>query len=153
MKLTTLHPRFVGSWAGDSTLYTPWMEPKEQSCESTVVVAPVAKGKFLSFAYTWSHEGKDHEGLLIVGNANKAEEATGAFIDSWHMSTNVMQFKGSVNEHGVIHLLGSYAAPPGPDWGWRIEIRSEGDTLTLKMFNISPEGAEEIAVLGEYRNA
>lgn len=85
------------------------MKPKEQSCESTLVVAPAAKGKFLSFAYTWSHEGADHEGLLIVGNANKAEEATGAFIDSWHMNTNVMQFKGSVDEQGVIHLLGTYA--------------------------------------------
>jgi hypothetical protein len=154
MHLSSLQLRLLGSWSGESRLFTPWMPNPESASNSTLVVSPAAKGNFLSFAYTWSHEGVDHEGLLLVGNANKAEEATAAWIDSWHMSGSVMQCKGSVDEPGVILLRGSYAVPPGPDWGWRIEVRSpSADELALLMFNISPEGGEDIAVQADYKRS
>jgi hypothetical protein len=47
--------------------------------------------------------------------------------------------------------VGSYAAPPGPDWGWRIEIAAEQcKALRLVMFNIWPDGKEELAVEAAY---
>jgi hypothetical protein len=43
--------------------------------------------------------------------------------------------------------LGSYAAPEGPDWGWRIVIGSDGpDELHLLMYNIAPDGGVYPAV-------
>ena len=43
--------------------------------------------------------------------------------------------------------LGSYAAPEGPDWGWRIVIGSDGpDELHLRMYNIAPDGGVYPAV-------
>jgi hypothetical protein len=145
-------PRLLGDWSGDSTQFTSWLPTKEHQSKSTLVVAPAAKGKFLTFTYTWSHEGREHEGLLLVGNQNEKHEATGAWVDSWHMSGGVWPCKGSVSDDGVVKLLGSYEAPPGPDWGWRIEISAtDGRSLTLRMFNISPEGMEEPAVVAEYQ--
>jgi hypothetical protein len=52
---------------------------------------------------------------------------------------------------GVVSLRGSYAAPPGPDWSWRIEIEAEGVSfLLVRMFNITPLGEEALAVLARY---
>jgi len=42
---------------------------------------------------------------------------------------------------------GSYAAPPGPDWGWRTVIEiPDDDSFRMVMYNVSPEGKEELAV-------
>ena len=44
----------------------------------------------------------------------------------------------------TLAVQGSYAAPPGPDWGWRIEITPEpAGALRIKMYNIWPGGAQE----------
>lgn len=49
-------------------------------------------------------------------------------------------------------LRGSYEAPPGPDWGRRITIRSvSAAELQIVMHNISPEGQEDLAVQLDYR--
>jgi hypothetical protein len=48
-------------------------------------------------------------------------------------------------------MLGSYAAPPGPDWGWRITIRSASPAeFQIVMHNISPDGQEDLAVQIDY---
>jgi len=152
MLLSTLQPRLLGNWSGASTLFTTWLTTKEHKSESTMIVAPAAKGKFLTFTYTWSHEGKEQEGMLLVGNQNEKHEATAAWVDSWHMSGGVWQSKGAIDDDGVIRLIGSYEAPPGPDWDWRIEINSsDGQALHFRMFNISPDGVEEQAVSAEYQ--
>jgi hypothetical protein len=53
---------------------------------------------------------------------------------------------------GKIDLRGSYEAPPSPDWGWRFVINAPSDIeLKLVMYNVSPEGEEELAVEANYK--
>ena len=51
-------------------------------------------------------------------------------------------------------MRGSYAAPPGPDWGWRIAIRpGDGSALAIVMHNVTPGGEEAVAVEATYKRA
>jgi hypothetical protein len=62
-----------------------------------------------------------------------------------------MACDGSIDQGGTILLRGSYQAPPGPDWGWRITITANsGKDLQIVMHNCTPEGAEELAVQADY---
>lgn len=56
-------------------------------------------------------------------------------------------------ERGVIDVRGSYAAPPGPDWGWRFIIAPAQMSLGLVMYNITPAGQEALAVEASYVRA
>jgi len=69
------------------------------------------------------------------------------------MGDKVMACSGRSSPEGTIALRGCYAAPPGPDWGWRIEITpDEKMGLRLVMFNIRPDGKhEELAVNARYQ--
>ena len=60
-----------------------------------------------------------------------------------------MHLQGSVRD-GEISCKGKYAAPPGPDWGWRITLSSSEDSVTMKMYNAMPTGEEMIAVEAVY---
>ena len=60
-----------------------------------------------------------------------------------------MRCRGIVDDQGVTSVLGSNAAPPGPDWGWRI-VLSPGEPLKMTMYNIWPNGKEELAVEAMY---
>ena len=151
MRLTAIKQRLLGAWTGENRLILSWLPNPEHLSKTDLTVSTVVNDKFLSFAYTWEHDGAGHQGLLIVGNENPEEKATASWVDSWHMSGGVLFCKGRVADDGVIHLLGSYEAPPDPDWGWRTEIRSASDSLTILMFNVSPDGVEELAVEGNYR--
>jgi hypothetical protein len=60
---------------------------------------------------------------------------------------------GTEPEDATLTLSGTYAAPPGPDWGWRIEITAGPgvDALRITMHNIWPDGErEETAVEAVY---
>ncbi len=71
-----------------------------------------------------------------------------------HMSDKFMICQGAAEPDGAIVVRGSYAAPPGPDWGWRMVIGpGDGDTFRLIMYNISPDGQEDLAVEASYTKA
>jgi hypothetical protein len=151
MKLTEIQNHLVGDWTGSNLLRLSWLTPSDYRSLSRLSVKPVAKGKFLTFTYTWSHEDISQEGMLLLGYAAKQEFATAAWVDSWHMSSKIMACEGSIDTQGAINIRGSYEAPPGPDWGWRIAITPKsGKELQIAMYNISPEGAEELAVQANY---
>ena len=79
---------------------------------------------------------------------------TALWVDSWHMSDKVMTCEGASPDAVSLEVRGSYAAPPGPDWGWRTVIETaEDDLLRMVMYNISPEGTEYLAVEADYRRA
>ena len=151
---TRLAP-FLGSWRGTSRLH---MEPGSPgvTTDSTLTAVPIAKGRFVQMSYTWSHEGVPHEGTMILGMHAKRDEATGAWVDSWHQSNETLFLKGTHEKDkgaasGRVSISGTFPAPPGPDWGWRIEVGCpEASKLLLEMFVIEPEGEENLAVHAEF---
>jgi hypothetical protein len=49
-----------------------------------------------------------------------------------------MELSGPIDD-GVVKLLGSYAAPPGPDRGWQIHIEpGDGGGGRMTMHNVMP---------------
>lgn len=154
MNLTELQDTLIGAWAGNNLLRLSWLTPPDHNSPSNLSVAQAAKGKFLTFTYTWSHEDIAQEGLLVLGYDTQQEVVTAAWVDSWHMSSKIMSCQGTIDQQGVIDLRGSYEAPPGPDWGWRIVITAlSGKELQIVMYNCSPEGVEELAVQADYKRA
>ena len=144
----------AGSWSGTNRLHDPHSGAPEDS-PSTMVLTPILKNKFLRLDYTWAYQGDPQEGSLWVGGDPKTGEVIAHWIDTWHMSDGVLVCRGGpAHEDGSISVRGSYAAPPGPDWGWRIDIQpGDGRTLRVVMFNITPEGQEDMAVEASYTRA
>jgi hypothetical protein len=140
----------VGNWRGLNRLWLSSAAPVRES-ETTCVVAPAARDLFLTFQYTWSDEGNPQDGLLLVGCGAPSQIVRAAWIDSWHMHDGIMSCQGPVETHGGVFLQGSYAAPPGPDWGWQIEIAPQNEDLfDLRMYNVPPQGKAELAVEARY---
>jgi hypothetical protein len=84
---------------------------------------------------------------LLIGYDPKANLATVHWIDTFHNGSKVMACTGTIDADGTVDVRGRYAAPPGPDWGWRIKILAPThDRLQMEMYNIHPGGEEEIAV-------
>jgi hypothetical protein len=140
----------VGNWVGGNRL---WLSPEEPPSESasTASVVLVASGQFLALRYAWAHEGRGHEGLLLLGGDPDGKGAIGVWTDSWHVSHKLMSCEGDVLGRGMISVVGAYAAPPGPDWGWRIVVEPDGKrAFRLLMFNLPPTGGEERAVEATY---
>lgn len=138
----------AGEWRGKSTLYLH-EQPSSESV-STATVTPLLGGRFVRFDYTWEYEGKPQEGSILFGfDENKP---SGYWIDSWHMGRKALLCAGTGE---ALKVRGSYAAPPGPDWGWTIEAVPESDgTLRLIMFNVWPnDEREDLAVQASYTRA
>ena len=136
-----------GEWVGTKRLYLNWLPNPEVQSDSRLTIAKAVRGSFELMDYTWKYDGMPHEGLLLIGYDETKNAVTIAWGDSWHMSKAIMHCIGGVDASGAINVTGSYEAPPGPDWGWRITISAEGkDKMRIVMHNISPEGKEELAV-------
>jgi hypothetical protein len=144
--------RLIGDWVGSNRLHDPGTQAPDDS-PGTMTVTPMLRGTFYRLDYTWLWDGDMQEGSILVGTDPDKYAVTGVWIDTWHMSLKMMSCEGGFSDEGGISLRGSYAAPPGPDWSWRIELhRIDGDRLQLQMFNVWPEGGkEEIAVEATYR--
>ena len=141
---------FAGEWSGRNQL---WMEPGTpvHTCEIAACLVLVARGACAAIRYAWEEGGHPQEGLLIVRNAAEAGAEDMVWVDSFHTGGQFMRFRGEADETGRIAALGSYPAPEGPDWGWRIAIGSDGpDKLHLLMYNITPDGAVYPAVEARY---
>jgi hypothetical protein len=138
-----------GSWTGSNTLQDPHSGKPEES-SSTATLTPVLDGRFVRVDYTWDYQGKPQEGSLLIGYDPKSGEVSGHWIDSWHMGRKVLNCVGTSTDDGTFAVRGSWAAPPGPDWGWRITIGKENDTLRITHTVIDPEGQEDLAAEGVY---
>jgi hypothetical protein len=150
--LETLLSR-VGTWHGRSRLHDPTTGRPEDSA-STATVSPAAGGNFVRLDYTWAHQGTPQDGSVLFGRGDEEGSATAHWVDSWHMGKAALECRGSARDEGGISVQGSYPAPPGPDWGWRIVVSPrEGAGFRLEMWNITPEGEEAIAVEAEYGSA
>ncbi len=139
----------VGEWQGANRV---WLEPgaKPLECETTATVRFRAQGKFFELAYDWA-EGGPQDGLLVLGHEDEEPNVTAFWIDSWHMDSTFMTCKGEALPDGSVTVVGSYAAPPEPDWGWRITVVPVDEaSFKLVMHNITPDGEEALAVEAVY---
>jgi hypothetical protein len=138
----------AGRFAGTNTLHDPHTGKPEES-PSTLVVVPVLGGRFVRLDYTWAYNGKPQEGSLLVGHDPATGVTSMYMIDTWHLGRVVLALTGS-----GLTVRGTYPAPPGPDWGWRIDLTPTAAGLRLVMHNVWPAeqgGKEEVAVEAEYR--
>lgn len=145
-KLTELQ----GEWRGTNRL---WLSPDDpaQESESSAEINFAAGERFAHFRYTWAYLGKPQEGLLLIGQDPKSAVVSGVWIDSWHMGDKIMLCEGMADTDGKTWVSGSYKAPPGPDWGWKITIEiQKDDRFRTLMHNISPDGVEMLAVETAY---
>jgi len=139
-----------GTWQGTSQLQLDAEAGTLTGSPSTAIVSRVASGKFVRIDYKWSHEGQAHDGSYLIGHTAKTGEVTVYWVDSFHMGSSVLASTGTADDSGIISVLGAYAAPPGPDWGWRTIFTPDGDALRIVMNNIWPEGREDLAVDATY---
>jgi hypothetical protein len=129
------------AWAGESKLWLDSTQPPVTS-EVTARIALVANGNAASITYTWYFEDVTQAGILLVG-VHEDGSVEASLLDSFHTSDGFMVSKGNVLEGQKLDVLASYAAPPGPDWGWRTEIEKLSDAAwRVRMFNITPSGDE-----------
>lgn len=135
----------LGSWHGVNRLrMLPTDEYRESAAGATV---SVTAREFVTIAYTWADGDKPQNGLLLLGGSSDPEGVTAVWVDSWHSAPTWMNLSGGIGDDGVIRLNGSYAAPPGPDWGWQIHIDSGGgDGGRITMHNVVPGVAAYQAV-------
>lgn len=144
----------AGRWRGTSRLLMPWATPPEHHAESTAELSLVAGGRYVTIAYTWAYDGKPCEGFLLVGRERKRDVAHASWVDSWHQGERPMTCEGTVDDAGAVVVRGSYPAPPGPDWGWRIVVDAPDDAhLAVVMYNVTPEGEESLAFENRYVRA
>ena len=87
---------------------------------------------------------------MIVGCDENSNAVQAVWTDSWHMSHKFMVCDGSIDDSGVVDVMGYYSVPDQPDRGWRTEIRPKEGSFEVVMYNISPEGGEDVAVEAKY---
>lgn len=137
----------VGDWKGTNRLHVPWMAVPLLESDSTAVVRTKMNGQFLSVEYTWSYQGEPQEGMLVLGCDADSTAVQAVWTDSWHSKDVLMLCNGGWSDDGVISVMGRYSVPDNPDWGWRTEIApASANSFRYVMYNVTPEGEEQIAV-------
>lgn len=136
-----------GDWTGSNKMrILPDSEYSDTA--ATAKVSLVAQGRSATIGYTWADDGKPQDGVLLITDGDEPGAVAAVWVDSWHQSPQWMVLDGSVDEHGVIRLKGSYAAG-----GWRIAVDpSDSDRLRLTMDNIY-EDLDYQAVEATYERA
>jgi hypothetical protein len=143
----------VGKWKGTNRLYVPWMPERIKDSDSTATVRSKMNGQFLSIEYSWSFDNKLQEGLLILGCDPKSDAIQAVWTDSWHSKDVLMLCNGSFAGDGSMSVFGNYSVPDHPDWGWRTNIVPGENQFKYVMYNVTPEGAEDIAVETDFVRA
>ncbi len=65
-----------------------------------------------------------------------------------------MHCDGRTENDGILNIKGFYTVPEHPDWGWRTVIETENEnSFKFVMYNVSPEGKEDLAVESVYVRA
>lgn len=141
----------TGEWRGTNRLYTIWIEenPVHES-KSVASVQTAANDKFLKIEYDWIYENEKQDGLLLIGSEKDSDEARAFWIDSWHMRDKFLSSDGKCSGDSI-SLKGFYQVPGHEDWGWRTDIVfTDSNSFKIVMYNVSPEGAEDLAVEAIY---
>ena len=133
----------VGSWKGTAKT---WFERDVLVDESPAEaeITSILDGRFISYDYQSSLNGKPLEGKMIIGFDIPYQKFTFSWIDSFHMGTQIMQATGEATKKGF-SILGSWGNPEYGDqlFGWRTELEIVStDEIAFSAYNIMP-GEEE----------
>jgi hypothetical protein len=139
-----------GSWKGTNKLYLSWVSEEPIVSDSTASVSMRVNDQFFGIEYKWAYEGNEQEGLLILGCDSKSDAVQAVWTDSWHNGHKFMLCDGNIDADGKVSVKGYYTVPEHPDWGWRTEIVPGSDSFKYLMYNVSPDGVEELAVETEF---
>ena len=132
--MTTLRALQNTKWVGQGEL---WLDPLGNTADTCAVSLEVHADKI---TYAWSHDGKPHTGTIAL------RDGGADFTDTFHSSTT-MAFTSVSSTWALVELFGTYPAPEGPPWGWRITLAHRpSDELVLQMTNITPWGEDGRAV-------
>ncbi len=125
-----------GAWSGTNKL---WFQDPDNAEESPGTLTVSGNQVHV----TWAFRGDDQRGTLTLEETEDTVQVH--WVDSWHAGDG-MDFTGE-GFADAVDVFGTYPAGDGPDWGWRI-VLDLGDTeqLVLRMYNITPDGDEMIAV-------
>ena len=136
--------KLVGMWDGTKKLILSPEDPVRES-EAVACIGLEANGKFMKINYEWSYDGKKQEGLLLF-HLDKEANAKSVWIDSFHQSGDFMNATGDLMD-GKFSTKANYTQPEYSDWAWRICLETaDENSFSLMMFNIFPDGNEELAV-------
>src|SRR5688572_18011781 len=124
----------AGRWKGTYRLWVMPGEPPNVS-QTTASLSSAAGGNFTRLDYTWDYDGLPQDGSILVGFEEQRAVVVAVWVDSWHMSDKLMLCEGRATGNGgsAVEFRGSYAAPPGPDWGWRTVIDAPEGSLRMRM--------------------
>jgi len=135
-----------GKWQGRNQLWLFPGDPLHES-ESLAEISLAFQEQFTALQYTWAEAGKPQQGRLMLTQTLEGNAVKAVWFDTWHMAHQFMVLEGNLAENGVVSVKGSYAAPPGPDWGWQIDLEPQGKAaFRLTMYNLTPEGEKFLAV-------
>ncbi len=143
--------KFTGDWKGTNNIYLSWLPDPIKPSNGLMNISMKARGQFVQFDYTWEYEGEPQEGLIVLGCDTESNAVQVVWTDSWHSRHTFMVSDGAVDESGSVSVKGYYKVPGHPDWGWRTDIIPADDSIKIVMYNVSPEGLEDIAVDTEYK--
>jgi hypothetical protein len=140
--------RLAGDWKGHArTFIEPGKPPMEAAWEGRM--ARVLGGRFLRFEYRSALFDAPLAGELLIAYESGEALWRMSWADSFHTGTAILVSVGDGSPDAQpVSVRGSYFAAPGhPHWGWRTELHDgEAGALTLRMYNISPEGQEDLGV-------
>ncbi len=140
----------VGEWTGNNKLWFDSTKPAIES-ETMAVVQEEAAGRMIAVRYSWGYEGKAREGILLLGDDPATGRCDAAWSDSFHNGHRLMPLTGPLAGDDNPTVTGSYPAPSGPPWGWRITLEHPSpNAFVMRMHNITPDGKAELAVEASY---
>jgi hypothetical protein len=145
--------QLVGSWRGVNRLHAEWLPDPIVESPSTATVESKLGGQALAIEYDWEYEGRRREGFLMIDGEDSSTAVNAVWSDSWHLANQLMMCTGKIDPSGRIDIKGFYSVPDNPDWGWRTEIIPGDDGFRYVMYNVSPDGVEEIAVETDFKRA
>ncbi|WP_223645847.1 DUF1579 domain-containing protein [Corallococcus sp. EGB] len=144
--------QLVGSWEG---VARTWFQPDkvEDESPSSGTFRSVLDGRFVVYEYTSAFGGKPLSGIATLGHHLDQGRFTMAWVDTFHVGTDIMTLQGEPGGDDRFSVTGSYfIGEQSPRWGWRVDIDVAGpDALVITHFNIQPGEAPQKAIEIQYK--